>query len=87
MLVGAIVQLVTGAALIAVRRADDLAVIGAKMGVKGGIAVLVLGMVTWAVLQQRRLRKDGSSDAKLRPLVIGAGLAAVVNVVVAVFWS
>ena len=87
MLGGSIVQLLTGGALVAARRADDLAVLGAKMGVKAGVAALVLVAAAAAVVWQRRLRSSGSGDGRVRPLLFIAGLAAIANVVIAVFWT
>jgi hypothetical protein len=86
MLTGAVVQLVTGAALVAVRRAEDLAVIGSKIGVKSGIALLVAAVLIAAVIVKRRRAAAGADDAAVRPFVIAAGVAAMLNVVVAIFW-
>jgi len=86
MLVGSIVQLVTGVALIAVRKTEDLAVIDEKMLVKLVLAVLVLAAVVIGMVRQRRLRRSGSSDAPVRLWMIVAGVLAIANVVVAVFW-
>jgi len=76
MLVGSIVQLASGFALIAVRKVTDLPVIDEKMGVKLVLAVLVLV----AVLVGRR------GGGRSRALFFAAGVTAIVNVVVAVFW-
>ena len=86
MLVGSIVQLVTGVALIAVRKTEGLAVIDEKMLVKLVLAVLVLAAVVVGIVRQRRLRRAGSSDAPVRLWMIVAGVLAIANVVVAVFW-
>jgi hypothetical protein len=86
MLVGSIAQLLSGAALIGVRKAEELAVIEPKMAVKLGIAVVVLIVVLVAVVRQRRIRQAGGSDARLRPLLVLAGLLAIADIVVAVFW-
>lgn len=76
MLVGSIVQLASGFALIAVRKVTDLAVIDEKMGVKLALAVIVLV----AVLLGRR------GGTRSRALFVAAGVVAIANVVVAVFW-
>ena len=86
MLVGSIVQLVTGVALIAVRKVGDLPVIDEKMVVKLVLALVVLGAVVVGLVRQRRLRAAGSDDATVRPWLWVAGVAAIANVVVAVFW-
>ena len=86
MLVGSIVQLVSGCGLIAVRMFSDLPVVEAKMVVKMGIAVAILAIVIIALVRQRLLRKDEATDAGLRPLVFAAGVLAIANVVVALAW-
>lgn len=86
MLVGSIVQLVTGCALIAVRMASGMGVIEAKMVVKLAIALVVLGTVITLLLWQRRLRGQGAAETPLRPLLYVAGFAAIVNIAVAVLW-
>src|SRR5688572_2173690 len=82
MLWGAIVQLVTGVALVGVRYAVDLPVDNAKIAVKLVIAVAVFAAALVAVLAQRR----GSTRA-VRPAFHTAGGLAVVNVLVAVLWQ
>ena len=74
MLIGAIVQLVTGIGLIAVRRLSDLPVIDEKMIVKLALALIVLGAV---IIGARR---------SSRPLFFVAGIVAIANVVVATVW-
>jgi hypothetical protein len=81
MLTGTIVQLVTGAGLIAARRAESLAVIDAKMAVKLGIALLVLIAV---IVGMRRSKR---ADASVRPWFLAAGVLAIADVVVATVWS
>ena len=75
MLIGSIVQLVTGVGLIATRKLTELPVIDEKMAVKMAIAVIVLVAV---IIGQRRAS---------RPLFLTAGIAAIANVVVATVWS
>lgn len=86
MLVGSIVQIVSGCGLIAVRRFADLPVVEVKMIVKMGLAVVILAVVIVALVRQRRLRKVGESDAGLRPLIYTIGTLAIANVVVAIAW-
>lgn len=86
MLVGSIVQVVTGVLLIAVRKTEDLAVIDAKMGVKLAIALLVLAAAIIAVVRQRRLVAAGASDRPVLPFLHTMGFLALANVVVAVVW-
>jgi hypothetical protein len=80
MLAGAITQLVTGVALVAVRESADLGVNSTKIAVKLIIAIVVLAAVIVAVVQQRR-GKNAS------PWFHTAGGLAVVNVLVAVLWQ
>jgi len=87
MLTGAIVQIVSGAALIGLRKGEGLAVSDAKMAVKLGIAVVVLALIVVATIRQRRLRSRDVSDASTRPLLLAAGVGAIVNVAVAVLWE
>jgi hypothetical protein len=87
MLTGSIVQIASGAALIGLRKGESLAVSDAKMAVKLGIAVIVLALVVIGMIRQRRLRARGAGDGPVRPLLIGAGIAAIVNVAVAVLWE
>jgi len=87
MLTGSIVQLVTGAALIGLRKAEGLATIDAKLAVKLGVAVVVLVVLVIAIVQQRRRRAAGSGDGALRPLLLTAGIAAIADVGVAVLWQ
>jgi hypothetical protein len=87
MLVGSIVQLVTGCALVAVRQIADLPVIEVKMVVKLGIALVVLGLVVAMMVRQRRLRAGGTSDAVLRPMMYVAGFTAIANIAVAAAWT
>jgi hypothetical protein len=87
MLTGSIVQIVSGAALIGLRKGEGLAVSDAKMAVKLGIAVIVLALVLIGMIRQRRLRARGAGDGSVRPLLLTAGVAAIVNVVVAVLWE
>jgi len=84
MLVGAIVQVVTGNALIASRRLQGLEVDEFKMIVKLGIAMATLGVLIAAVIVQRRQAADAAS---VRPLFHTAGGLALADVVIAVVWT
>lgn len=84
MLIGAIVQVVTGNALIASRQLQGLGVGEVKMIVKLGIAVVALGVLIAAVVVQRR---RGVDTRAVRSLFHAAGWLAVINVIVAVVWT
>jgi len=86
MLVGSIVQIVSGCALIAVRKFDDLPVPELKMIVKMGIALVILALVIVALVRQRRLVRAGESDASLRTLIYTIGILAIADVIVAFAW-
>jgi hypothetical protein len=86
MLVGSIVQLVTGIALIAVRKLAGLDVIDEKMLVKLAIALFVFALVIVLLRRQRRILRDQRPESRLRPLLYVAGFSAIANIVVAVWW-
>lgn len=86
MLVGSIVQIVSGCGLIAVRKFAELSVPEVKMIVKMALALVILAIVIVALVRQRRLRRDEESDAALRPVVYAVGVIAIANVVVALAW-
>lgn len=75
----AVVQLVTGVALVGVREADDLEVNYAKTAVKLGIALVVLAAAALAA------RPRPAAEVK-RWFHVAGGLATV-NVLVAVLWQ
>lgn len=79
-LIGAIVQLASGIALVGVREAGDMGVNHVKIAVKGVIALLVLVSAIIATVQQRK-------GGKVQPAFHAAGGLAVVNVLVAVLWQ
>ena len=62
------------------REASDLSVNSTKIAVKLIIAVVVLGAVIVAMVQQRRAKRAS-------PWFHAAGGLAVINVLVAVFWQ
>lgn len=84
MLVGAIVQVVTGNALIASRRLQEFDVDEVKMIVKLAIAVVTLGALIAAVVAQRR---PGQEPRLVRSLFEAAGGLALANIIVAVVWT
>lgn len=84
MLVGALVQVVTGNALIAANRLQGLEVDEMKMIVKLAMAVGALGVLVLAGVKRRR---TGPGVASVRPLFLIAGGLGVANVVVAVVWT
>lgn len=83
MLIGAIVQVVTGNALIASIRLQGLHVDESKMIIKLGIAVVALVLLIVAAVVQRRRADDAPG---VRRLFGAAGLFALADVVVAVVW-
>lgn len=85
-LIGSIVQLVTGIALIAVNELAGTEIDRAKAFTKLAITLLVLSLALVGVIRGRRLKRSEQSDASLRPVLWGAGVAAIANVAVAVFW-
>lgn len=84
MLIGAIVQVATGNALIAANRLQGLEVDEAKMVVKLSTAVVALGVLIAAVMVQRR---RGTDAASVLPLFRTAGGLALADVFVAVVWK
>lgn len=78
-LIGGVVQLVSGLALVGLAEAVDYDLNYAKIAVKTVIAVIVLGAAIAAVLVQRK-------GGKVQPFFHAAGGFAVINVLVAVFW-
>ncbi|KAA9158463.1 hypothetical protein F6B41_03385 [Microbacterium lushaniae] len=87
MLAGSVVQVLSGVALVAVRRAEDLPLDGTKIALKLLIAVAVVALALITVLRQRALTRRGGSDRGLRPLFFAVGIAAIANIVIAVFWT
>ncbi len=85
-LVGSIVQLVTGVALIAVNELGGTDIDRAKAFTKLAIALVVLAAAIVGVVRERAFKRTERTDAALRPVLWIAGVAAIVNVVVAVFW-
>lgn len=83
MLIGAIVQVVTGNALIAANRLQELEVDEVKMVVKLGIAVVTLGLLIAAAIVQRR---RGTGATSVRPLFATAGGFALADVIIAAVW-
>lgn len=84
MLSGAIVQVVTGNALIASRRLQGLEVDEIKMIVKLGIALVALGAVIAALAVQPQ---RGADAGAVPPLFRTAGGLALADVVIAVVWT
>ncbi|AUS77043.1 hypothetical protein C1701_00260 [Actinoalloteichus sp. AHMU CJ021] len=84
MLTGAIVQVVTGNALIAARRLQGLDVDEVKVIVKLGIALVALGALVAALIARRR---RGADTASVRQLFHAAGGLGVTDVIVAVVWT
>jgi len=80
MLGGAITQVVSGVALVGLAFALGNDVDHVKLGVKGGIAIVVLVAAIVALVQQRR-------GGKVKPWFHAAGGLAFVNVLVAALWN
>jgi hypothetical protein len=80
MLVGSIVQVVSGGLLIGARRFEGLPVDDLKLLVKLLVAVAVLVVIVLGMLRQHR-------GAGARPYLLTAGWLAIANVVVAVVWT
>jgi|GEM_PF-256983 len=86
MLVGAIIQLGTGIALIATRRLQGLPVLDEKMILKFMITLAILTAVIIALLVQRGRRRSGASEHAVRPWFYTAGILAGINVAIAAVW-
>jgi hypothetical protein len=86
LVIGSAVTVVTGCALIAVREIGDLDVIELKMVTKLGLALIVAAVSVIGLVRSRRLARSDAVDAALKPLLMGAGVLAMVNVAVALFW-
>lgn len=80
MLGGAIVQVVTGIALVGTGHMSDLEMNPVKIAVKISIGLTVLVAATLAVRAQR-------GNGKVKPLFHTAGGLATVNVLVAALWQ
>ncbi|MFC7373788.1 hypothetical protein ACFQRD_00750 [Brachybacterium sp. GCM10030268] len=84
MLTGAVVQVLTGNALIAANRLQGMEVDELKMIVKLSVAVaLLVALIVAAVIRRRR----GDRATAVRPLFRLAGGLALADVVVAVVWT
>ena len=87
MQVGAIVQLVSGLALVGVREAGDLPVDHAKIGVKLVVGVLAVVTVLLAARKQRAAAAGQADPKSPLPFVHATGALAILNVFVAVLWT
>ncbi|EPR77124.1 integral membrane protein [Leifsonia rubra CMS 76R] len=87
MLIGAITQLVTGLALVGLLQVSGEEVNNAKIAVKLIFAIVVLVAVLVARSRQTKALSTGTSEKKAAlPFLHLAGLAALINVFVAVLW-
>jgi hypothetical protein len=84
--IGAAVAVVTGCGLIAVREIGGLGVVQVKMIVKLSLALVVGALALTGLVRSRRLTRRQADDAELRPLLLVAGLVAMADVGVALFW-
>jgi len=78
---GALLQLVTGLALVGVNEAEDRDLDHVKVAVKLLVMLVILGLV---VFGRRRGKDGGAPDAWVLPALVGL---VVLNVGVAVFWT
>lgn len=85
-LVGSIVQLVTGIALIAVNEIGGTEIDRAKAVVKLALALVVLALAIVGMVRSRAIKRAERTDSPLRAVLWGAGIVAIANVAVAVFW-
>ncbi|AOS61516.1 hypothetical protein TL08_03420 [Actinoalloteichus hymeniacidonis] len=86
LVIGAIVAIITGCGLIATREVGGLGVDQLKMIVKLGLALVVGALSMIGLLRSRRLGRADADDSGLKPLLLGAGMIAMANVIVALFW-
>lgn len=86
LLIGSIVSLVSGFALVAVHEVGDLHVDRWKITVKLSIAVVVLALAAVGWGRSRSFRRQSRDDASLRPILLITGIVAMANVAVALFW-
>ncbi|MFK4835457.1 hypothetical protein ACI3KY_07000 [Microbacterium sp. ZW T2_14] len=86
LVIGSTVALVTGFALVAVREVSDLEVDRWKIVAKLAVALAVLALSVVGLVRSRRLQRRGADDGRLKPLLIGAGVLAMANVLIALFW-
>lgn len=86
LVIGSTVALLSGLALVTVHEVGGDGVNGGKIATKLGIALIVLALSLVGLLRSRALRRTEGDDAALKPLLLAAGLAAMVNVAVALFW-
>jgi hypothetical protein len=87
MQVGAVVQLLSGLALVGVREAGDLPVDHAKIGVKLVLTLLAVVTVFLAARKQRAAAAGQADPKSPLPFVHATGALAVVNVFIAVLWT
>lgn len=86
LVIGSTVSLLTGLALVAVHEIGDLGVDRGKIVVKLSVAVVVFAVALIGLIRSRQLRRVTADDARLKGLVLAAGLLAMGNVAVALFW-
>lgn len=86
LVIGSTVSLLTGLALVAVHEFGDLGVDRGKIVVKLSVAVVVFAVALIGLIRSRQLRRVNADDARLKGLLLAAGLLAMGNVAVALFW-
>ncbi|ASO18868.1 hypothetical protein FHR81_001133 [Actinoalloteichus hoggarensis] len=87
LVVGSVVAVLTGCALIAVREMTGLEVDRLKMVVKLGVATAVFALSVVGLVRSRRLAREQADDAGLKPLLLAAGLLAMADIAVALGWQ
>ena len=87
MQIGALVQLVSGLALVGVREAGDLPVDHAKIGVKLVVTVLAVVTIFLAARKQRAAAAGEAGPKAPLPFLHATGALAILNVFIAVLWT
>jgi hypothetical protein len=87
MLAGGIAQLITGLALVVVRGANETDITLGKIAAKLAVTIVIVVATVVALGLQRAANRDGRVDAASRPWFHVAGIAAIVNVAIAVLWA
>ncbi|MCA0144197.1 hypothetical protein [Blastococcus sp. LR1] len=87
MQIGALVQLVSGLALVGIREADDLPVDHAKIGVKLVVTVLAVVTIFIAARKQRAATAGQAGPKSPLPFLHATGALAILNVFIAVLWT
>ena len=87
MLAGGIAQVVTGIALVIVRGTNETDITPGKIAIKLVVTILIVASTIVALGVQRAANRAGRVDTASRPWLHTAGVAAIVNVAIAVVWA